>query len=224
VHERLEGAVASMPAFDVEAGWSALVAQLEPPIAPVIRLRRRRPRRAMVLGVAAALVVGGSALAAVRHMDPPAVSVVPAMPGPGSGLVIGPRVHVAFSGAPPNVESGGDGHATAGRPDDRGRPHDGGGDALAGGSGRGSTGSGDPGGSGSPGGTPNQDSPDDTDHGSGNDGQHDDNGGGNDAQGQDSNGQGSNDNAGGSGGSASGDQGSNQQGTHDSAGGQGNGQ
>ena len=49
VHERLENLVADMHEPDIEAGWAALVAQLEPPPAPVVPLRRRprlwRPRQ-----------------------------------------------------------------------------------------------------------------------------------------------------------------------------------
>ena len=225
-HERLESAVASMPAFDVDAGWSALVAQLEPPMAPVIPLRRRRPRRVIALGVAAALVVGGSAFAAVRHGSAPQLSVVPPVTAPGSGLVIGPHAHPAFSGAPATPDEGTDGGASvgSGASDPVPKPADASGE-TAGGSG-GSDGSS---GSGPFGGTPNQDAPDDTDNGSGNDGQHDDNGGGNDA-GEDSDGQGSN--GSGDGGSSQdpgeGDQGSNEQGSNDQGsndqGGQGTGQ
>ena len=61
VHERLEHVVATMPEPDVEAGWAALVAQLEPPVAPVVPLHRPRPYKAIVLGVAAAILIGGSA-------------------------------------------------------------------------------------------------------------------------------------------------------------------
>ena len=43
VHERLEQAVSSMRAPDVEAGWAALAAQLEAPIAPVVPAAQRPP-------------------------------------------------------------------------------------------------------------------------------------------------------------------------------------
>jgi hypothetical protein len=195
VHERLENAAASMQAFDVDAGWSALAAQLEPPIAPVIPLRRRRPRRAMALGVAAAIVVGGSALAAVRHGATSAESVVPAVVGPGSALVVGPHVHGAFSGAPAasSEEPEKDAPAAGGQDRPQSPP------PQAGDTTHGSQPSGGADASDAPRGGPNQDSPDDIDHGSGNDGQHDDNGGGNDVDGH-SNPQGSNGNGGGSGG------------------------
>jgi hypothetical protein len=205
VHERLEHAVSSMPAFDVDAGWAALAAQLEPPVAPVIPLRRHRPRRVLALAVAAAVFVGGSALAMVRHGGVPSISIAPVATLPGSGLVVGPHVHGAFSGAPPappgHVEGNGGGGGGGGgqEPSGTGSPGgDSGGSTPSGGSG-------DQGGSGGSG-APNQDSPDDTDHGSGNDGQHDDNGQGNDAQGQDSQGSG---NGGGQGGGNGGSQGGN---------------
>ena len=177
VHERLEHAVASSPAFDVEAGWAALAAQLEGPIAPVIPLRRRRPRRTVALAVAAAVFIGGSALAMVRHSGAPGLSIAPIATLPASGVVTGPHVHAPFSGAPP-VD-----HAPAGPDGTNGGGAGGGSPSQP--SGSGSTGGsqgGSDGGSGGSGG-PNQDSPDDIDHGGGNDGQHDDNGGGNDAQG-----------------------------------------
>jgi hypothetical protein len=193
VHERLEGAVASMPTFDVEAGWASLAAKLEPPIAPVIPLHRKRPHRAVVLGIAAAVVIGGSALAAVRHGDAAGLSVLPRVTMPSGGL-IGPHLHPAFSGEPATGEPAtGEPGGSAPAPGGSGGAqahHGGGGDTPASDPAGGPTGSGEPGGSPSPGGGPNQDSPDDIDHGSGNDGEHDDNGGGNDA-GQDSHGQGS---------------------------------
>jgi len=208
VHERLESAVASMPRFDVEAGWAALAAELEPAMAPVIPLRRRRSHRALVLGVAAALLVAGSAFAA-RHGATPALSILPPTAGPSSGLVIGPHVHAAFSGAPPT--SGGGSDPSGGSDHD---PH--GSRPAGGGTTDGPSSSGGGGGSPAPDGGPNQDSPDDTDHGSGNDGQHDDNGGGNDTTGQDSNAHGSNGNAGGNAGHGSGGaDGSNQHAAHD---------
>ncbi len=178
VHERLEHAVSSSPAFDVEAGWAALAAQLEGPIAPVIPLRRRRPRRTVALAVAAAVFIGGSALAMVRHSGSPGLSIAPVATLPATGLVTGPHVHAPFSGAPPvdGAPAGPDGTNGGGT----------GGGSPSEPSGSGSTGDlsqgGSAGGSGSSG-SPNQDSADDIDHGGGNDGQHDDNGGGNDAGG-----------------------------------------
>jgi hypothetical protein len=178
VHERLEHAAASSPAFDVEAGWAALSAQLEGPIAPVIPLRRRRPRRTVALAVAAAVFIGGSALAMVRHSGAPGLSIAPIATLPASGPVTGPHVHPAFSGAPPvdGAPAGPDG--TSGGGAGGGSPSDPSGSGSTGGSSQEGSG----GGSGGSGG-PNQDSPDDIDHGGGNDGQHDDNGGGNDANG-----------------------------------------
>jgi hypothetical protein len=183
VHERLEHLVSTMPEPDVEAGWAALVAQLEPPVAPVVPLRRPRPYKAILLAVAAAILIGGSALAMVGHGEAPQL---PATPGVGSpGGTVGPHTHPAFSGAPPAQQPtppersgshGGTGHAGDSTP-------------PSGGSGDGSTRTSQPA---SP---PHKDSPDDTDHGTGNDGSHDDNGQGNNTQGQDTQG-----NSGGSGG------------------------
>jgi len=173
VHERLEHTVWGMPAFDVDAGWTALAAQLEGPIAPVIPLRRPRSRRMTVLAVAAAVFIGGSALAMVRHGSTPGYAIASVVTLQGSGLVTGPHVHVAFSGAssvtPAASRPGAHGAAGGSNPS---TPSSGGGSAGGGSSNAGSGGSG----------TPNQDAPDDIDHGSGNDGQHDDNGHGNNAQ------------------------------------------
>ncbi len=203
VHERLEHAAASSPAFDVEAGWAALAAQLEGPIAPVIPLRRRRPRRTVALAVAAAVFIGGSALAMVRHSGAPGLSIAPVATLPTTGLVTGPHVHDPFSGPPPvdGAPTGPDG--TSGGGAAGGSPSDPTGSGSTGGSSQGGSG----GGTGSGGsGAPNQDSPDDIDHGGGNDGQHDDNGGGNDASGS---GQGGGGNGGsGQGGGGNGDPGS----------------
>jgi uncharacterized membrane protein YgcG len=185
VHERLEHAVSEMPAFDVEAGWASLAAQLESPVAPVIPLRRRRPSRVLTLAVAAAMFVGGSALAMVRHGAAPELALgPPASATPSwSGLVTGPHAHPAFTGAPsvtdptppethgPTAPDGGTQRVASPTPT--------------------STGDGtSDGGSGYHKGPTHVDAPDDTDHGTGNDGQHDDNGKGNDAQGQDQGGNG----------------------------------
>jgi hypothetical protein len=103
VHERLEHLVVSMPEHDVEAGWAVLVAQLQPPIAPVVPLRRPRPFKAIVLGVAAAILIGGSALAMVGHGAEQAPPSAPSDTG-STGGVTGPHNHAPFSGAPPTHE------------------------------------------------------------------------------------------------------------------------
>jgi hypothetical protein len=203
VHERLEHAVSSMPAFDVDAGWAALASQLDGPVAPVIPLRRRHPRRVVTLAVAAAVLIGGSALAAIRHGGAGS-TFSPIATLPAAGIVSGPHTHPAFSGAPPSPDS----------------PADAGGQGPSGGSHSSQapppvdqpTGGGDGSSTGSSQASPTHvDSPDDTDHGTGNDGHHDDNGQGNDT--------------GGSSGSQGdqGDQGQNTQGDRGSDGGQGGG-
>jgi hypothetical protein len=183
VHERLEHA-ASAVSFDVEAGWGTLAAELDGPIAPVIQLRRRRPRHVVALGVAAAILVGGAALAMVRNPGAPGLSLQPVIPIvtlPSAGLVTGPHAHPAFSGAlpaPDQAPSGTD-DGSISTPSDPPSTSGTGGDGSTSG---GSTGTNEP---------THVDSPDDIDHGTGNDGKHDDNGQGNDTQGHDSPGQGS---------------------------------
>lgn len=205
VHERLEHVVATMPEPDVEAGWAALVAQLEPPVAPVVPLHRPRPYKAIVLGVAAAILIGGSALAMVGHSESPQLPATPARVG-STGGTVGPHTHPAFSGAPPSQEP---------TPPERSGNH--GGTRPAGGSTSPSGGSGDGSrGTSQPSSPPHKDSPDDTDHGTGNDGGHDDNGQGNNTQGQDTQGNSGGDH--GSGGSAGNSGGGGRQ---DSGGGQG---
>ena len=214
VHERLESLAAAMPAPDIEAGWAALVTQLEPPVAPVVPLRRRpRPRRAIVLGVAAAILIGGSALAMVRHggnngqqaVHPPAVAL--------GHLVQGPHTHPPFSG--PRWAN----HGTSpGSTDGHHRGTTGptvGSTSLNDGSGGLTSGSSD-----GNGGTHSfhHDSANDTDHGTGND-VHGDNGQGNNTQGQDTQGDGSTGGSGGDQGSGGG-QGSGNRGTHATGGGE----
>jgi hypothetical protein len=183
VHERLEHA-ASAVSFDVEAGWASLAAELDGPNAPVIQLRRRRPRHVVALGVAAAILVGGAALAMVRNPGAPGLSLQPAIPIvtlPSGGVVTGPHTHPAFSGAPPapdQAPSGTD-QGTNSSPGDPPSTSGTGGDGSTS---QGSGGTSDP---------THVDSPDDIDHGTGNDGKHDDNGQGNDTQGHDTTGQGS---------------------------------
>ena len=201
VHERLEHLVATLPQPDVETGWAALVTQLEPPVAPVVPLRRARPRRALVLGVAAAVLIGGGAFAMVRHghgggrlaSSHPATTAL-------SHVSSGPRTHQPFSG-PPAVHHG--------DPPPAGDGHRGGATGPSGGS----TSSGPSGDHTSDTHTgtthhdrthaSHHDAADDTDHGTGNDGSHDDNGQGNDVQGQDTQGNGN-----GSGGGSGNEQGS----------------
>ncbi len=219
-HERMEQMVATMSEPDVEAGWTALLAQLEPPAAPVVPIRRHRPRRVIALGVAAAMLVAGGALAMVRHggngdQGTPSHA---ALTDPGRAGM-GPHGHPPLSG-PPAVHhratsrSGGTHHASGGSSGGATPPSDRSG--------------GQPDASPSP---PHhhgdshsfhQDSPDDTDHGTGNDGTHDDNGQGNDAQGPGSQGQDTqgngNGSSGGAGGQGSGAQGSGDREAHASGG------
>jgi hypothetical protein len=186
VHERLEHA-ASAVSFDVEAGWASLAAELDGPIAPVIPLRRRRPRHVLTLGVAAAILIGGAALAMVRNPGAPELSLQPAIPIvtlPSGGVVTGPHTHPAFSGAPPAPDQAPSGtdqgtNSTNSTPGDPPSTSGSGGDGSTS---QGSGGTSDP---------SHVDSPDDIDHGTGNDGKHDDNGQGNDTQGHDTTGQGS---------------------------------
>ena len=171
VHERLEQAVSAMRAPDVEAGWAALAAQLEAPVAPVVTLRKPSRGRFVALAVAAALMVGGSAFAAVsRFSDAPADPVGPVVLPLPSSVTSGPHAHAAFSGP---------------REEHRPRPrHDHGGTSDGGTADPGDAGSGatsfDGGSGGSGGGTARPgDDPNDRDQGTGNDGQHNDHGGGN---------------------------------------------
>ena len=167
VHERLEQAVSSMRAPDVEVGWAALAAQLEAPIAPVVPLRTSTRGRFVAFAVAAALMVAGSAFAAVSHVRDTRVDpIAPAVP-PVHSSVTGPHAHAPFSGPPA---------------EQRPRPHHDthGGTKHGGTSGTGDAGGGTPSPSGSGDGTSKPgDDPNDRDQGTGNDGQHNDHGGGN---------------------------------------------
>src|SRR5262245_15023366 len=185
VHERLEHLVTTMPDPDVEAGWAALVAQLEPPVAPIVRLhRRRRPRRAIVLGVAAAILIGGSALAMVRQgsgdTDHQPTSTGSTSQGPVGSE---PHGHVLFSGSPPvdrpTPRSGGGGH-------DGGSGGPSGGSAPSTGA-SGDTSSGDSSGGDDPTQSSDHDSPS-PGTGTGSDGTNDTGGQGDNSQGQDSQG------------------------------------
>jgi hypothetical protein len=212
VHERLEHLVLTMPEPDVEAGWAALVGQLDPPVAPVVRLRRRqRPWRGVVLGIAAAIVVAGAVFAAVHHggNDERPATVGPSVTVPRP---VGRGLHAHHPASEPDPRS----HAQP--PISRGYHQ------RVPGTGDGSSPPG-PGSGDAPSGSrhhdtkpPHHDSPDDTDHGTGNDGTHDDNGQGNNAQGQDSQGHDTQGNGNGSGndqGSGT-EQGSSDRGTHGS--------
>lgn len=165
VHERLEQAVSSMRAPNVEAGWAALAAQLEAPIAPVVPLRTPSRGRFVAFAVAAALMVAGSAFAAVSHVrDTPADPIAPAVPAVHTS-VTGPHAHAPFSGPPAEIRSQ--------HHHEQGGTGDGGSSGTGDGSGAPSTGgTGD-------GTTKPGDDPNDRDQGTGNDGQHNDHGGGN---------------------------------------------
>lgn len=174
VHERLEQAVSAMPTPDIEAGWAALAAQLDAPLAPVVPLRKPKRGRTVALAVAAALMLAGSAFAAVAHFgDGRTDHVAPVVPRVHVP-VTGPHTHAPFSGPP-----------AATKP----RGHPGGGGSGSGsssgtrtGTGAGSSDGGSASNSGDGVGTTSKpgDDPNDRDQGSGNDGHHDDHGGGND--------------------------------------------
>jgi hypothetical protein len=172
VEERLQRLSSSMPAPDVEAGWAALSALLEPPVAPVVPLRPKPSRfRPIALAAAAAILVAGSAFAAVTQHGPAHIVPPPPIEVPG-GFVAGPHLHRPFAG--PALTS-----------DDRGGPHRPGGPSTGGPS---TGGTAAPSGGGAARGhehrqrdhAKQQDDPNDLDQGTGNDGQHNDNGGGND--------------------------------------------
>ena len=163
LHERMVELVAGTPIPDAEAGWAALLSKIGAP-APVVPLRRHDPRRRTVsLLVAAALVLAGSAYAAVRTWTreqpaprPAATRVAPV------GTTFGPSDRGLVPPPAPTAPA----RRAPGSPD----PHRGGGPGVGG---EGSSGGGD-------GGSPSMDDPNDRDHGPGNDGSHDDQGGGND--------------------------------------------
>ena len=166
VHERLEQAVSSMRAPDVEAGWAALAAQLEAPIAPVVPLRKPSRGRFVAIAVAAALMLAGSAFAAVRYVGAPATDPVAPAVSPVHASVTGPRAHAPFSGPPAEPRSRPQHHTDDGTSHGRASgTGDGGGTQSPGGSGDGTSKPGD--------------DPNDRDQGTGNDGQHNDHGGGN---------------------------------------------
>ena len=170
VEERLQRLSSSMPAPDVEAGWAALSAKLEPPLAQVIPLRRKSFGRPILLAAAAALLVAGSAFAAVTHgTSGTSRHVAPAVGFPSSAFG-GVHLHDAFTGpSSATAPSGGSGHSTgSGHSSGTGTTSNGGV----------STGSGGGSGDGTQPSKP-KDDPNDRDQGTGNDGQHNDRGGGN---------------------------------------------
>ena len=160
VHERLEQAVSAMPTPDIEAGWAMLAAQLDVPLAPVVPLRKPSRARTVVLAVAVAMMLAGSAFAAVAHFGDGRTADVTPVVGPLHLPVTGPHAHPPFTGPPP--VSTPTGH------------HGGGGSGSGTSVGGSTTGSGDGGSTSKPG-----DDPNDRDQGTGNDGHHNDHGGGN---------------------------------------------
>jgi hypothetical protein len=170
VEQRLQRLASEMPAPDVDAGWAALSAKLQPPLAQVIPLRRKPFGRPIALAAAAALLVAGSAFAAVTHGSSEPGHVVPPAPVELPGVAFsGVHLHAPFSGPPavptttadaPAKDAPGDTSSTGGSSD--------GGSTSPTGSGDGTDH------------TKPQDDPNDLDQGTGNDGQHNDHGGGND--------------------------------------------
>jgi hypothetical protein len=165
VEERLQRLSSAMPAPDASAGWASLSAQLDPPLAPVIPLRPRRFRRPIVLAAAAALLVAGSAFAAITHGEPQHTHIAPpagAIAGSGWG---GPQISGGLPGRPAVAPTASDpaGNASPGQASSAGPS------AAAGGAQKPEANT-----------TPAKDDPNDRDQGTGNDGKHDDNGGGND--------------------------------------------
>jgi hypothetical protein len=84
IHERLSEAGA-VPVPDVDAGWAALRERLD---IKVVTLRPRRRRRAVLLAVAAALAISGSAFAATGgrlfHSEDPTPPAHPGVIAPAS--------------------------------------------------------------------------------------------------------------------------------------------
>jgi hypothetical protein len=166
--ERLQRMASDMPAPDVDAGWAALSAKLEPPLAQVIPLRGRSFGRPIALAAAATLLVAGSAFAAIGHGGADSEHVAPVVSVEAPGLAFaGPHAHAPFQGPPatPNVQS----PVHTGDPTDvTASPPDSGGSTSTEGSADGHTDQNKP-----------QDDPNDLDQGTGNDGSHNDHGGGN---------------------------------------------
>ena len=164
LHERLAGIAAATAIPDPEAGWAALAEKIETP-APVVPLRRHaRRRRTVSVLVAAAILVGGSAFAAVWRSSHPATP-----PARSGATVTGvPAAGAHWTGAsgdrrpiPPPSAAGASGGPSGGAT----------GATADGTRGSGSTTSG--------GGPKSTDDPLDRDHGTGNDGSHNDQGSGN---------------------------------------------
>jgi hypothetical protein len=168
LHERLVGVAASTRISDPEAGWAALLEKIEAP-APVVPLRPHvRHRRTVSLLVAAAVVLGGSAFAAIwigtDHGAVPSPTATGVTVGRGSSLP-GPTDRRLV---PPPSRSTNEPAGTS-RPD-------------AGSSGGEAEGPRRPGDTSGGGGAPSVDDPRDRDRGTGNDGSHDDHGSGNDGR------------------------------------------
>lgn len=165
MHDRLR-ALSTPSAFDVDAGWRRVVAEIATPATVVaLRPRARRPR-SIVLVAAAALMLASSAFAVIgpRLLDG-SVAVVPAVPdlGGDAGVVGGDtRGHPIGVDGPSRAQTGDD-RAGAGA------------GAPTGGAGGSSTD-----GASNVGSIEQPEDPADRDEGTGNDGGHDDQGGGND--------------------------------------------
>ena len=170
VEERLQRLASEMPAPDMDAGWRALSAKLQPPLAQVIPLPRKSFGRPITLAAAAALLVAGSAFAAVTHGGSDAPHVAPVVPVELPDVASsGAHLHGPFTGPPV---------APTETADDPAKGPSGDTSSTGGASGSGSTGT-DGTGDGTDRTGP-KDDPDDLDQGTGNDGRHDDQGGGND--------------------------------------------
>jgi hypothetical protein len=86
LHERMHATLGT--SFDEDAGWSRVVEGMETAATVTTIRRSRRPRSVVALAVAAALTIGGSALAAVevevrRHAGSEASTVPAHTEGPG---------------------------------------------------------------------------------------------------------------------------------------------
>jgi hypothetical protein len=101
VHDRIVEAVASTPIPGVEAGWAALVLQLDTPRAGVVPIRRATKRgRVVALAVAAALLLAGSALAVVARRANEHAPIAPTTE-PSTGLTVDPGHVGPFHGSGP---------------------------------------------------------------------------------------------------------------------------